>query len=336
MSLWVEQKYVHLLSYKLDKFKKRGTNTFSFRCVYCGDSQKNKNKTRGYLYEVKNSFHFHCHNCGTSQSFSFFLKSLDYNLYNQFLLDQLQEKGIDVTPKEKLAEEKKFEIDLKTIASLPINHHAKKYLINRKIPVKFFSELYYSDKYMAWINSIIRNKFSLAALKHDAPRIVIPFKDLSGELFAVQGRALDPKDSIRYSTAIFKEVNHRFYGLDRINFNKKYYVVEGPFDSMFVDNCIAAGSSDLDSSFKRLGLSLANAVFIIDNQPRNEQIVKIVKKYVDKGYNVVIWPEYVQFKDLNEAIKDYGYTQSEIQSLIENRTYQGLEAQVKFNEWSKI
>ena len=31
----------------------------------------------------------------------------------------------------------------------------------------------------------------------------------------------------------------KVYGLDRVNENKKIYVVEGPLDSLFVENCVA-------------------------------------------------------------------------------------------------
>lgn len=337
MSLWVEQKYIHLISSRLDKFKKKSNNTYNFRCPICLDSQTNKNKSRGYLFEIKNSYQFYCHNCGEKQSFQYFLKSLDYNLYNQFLLDSLVDEGkpIDsIKPRKTTSND--ITINLKTIDMLPYKHLAKQYLVDRKIPKEYFKELYYTDNYMHWVNGILPNKFSKDSLKYDAPRVVIPFLNTDGTVFGVQGRALDPRDKIRYSTAIFKELNHRLYGMHRINFNKRYYVLEGPFDSMFIDNCLAAGTSDLDSSIIRLGVNINNAVFISDNQPRNPEIVKTVRKYVNKNYNVVIWPSDTEFKDINEAIKDYSYNSSEIMTLIEQRTYSGLTAQIKFNEWSKI
>ena len=54
----IDNKYIGLLSTRLQKFKKVKANLFNFRCPLCGDSQKNKNKTRGYIYQVKNNSNF--------------------------------------------------------------------------------------------------------------------------------------------------------------------------------------------------------------------------------------------------------------------------------------
>lgn len=335
MSLWIEQKYIHLLSPRLPDLKKKSNNVYNFRCVFCGDSQKHKNKARGYLYEIKNNFVFYCHNCGASHSFNHFLKKLDLHLYHQFIMDTLVDSGKEV-PASLLRkqDEPEVELDLPSISSLTKSHIAKKYLLDRKIPEKFFSELHYSPKFMTWVNSIVPDKFSKSALNYDGPRIVIPSYTTDKKLFAVQGRTLN-NDTIRYSQVIFREMNYRFYGLHRVNFNKTFYVIEGSFDSMFIDNCIAANGSDLHTGIRRLGVGTDNAVFIFDNEPRNKSIVRNVKACIDRGYNTVIWPNNLDFKDVNEAILN-GYTPSEIMSLIDHSTYKSLTALVKFTEWSKI
>ena len=60
----VDSKFIGLVSSRLQKFKKIKTDLYNFRCPICGDSQKNKSKTRGYLYSVKEDVNFMCHNCG--------------------------------------------------------------------------------------------------------------------------------------------------------------------------------------------------------------------------------------------------------------------------------
>ena len=68
----IDSKYIGLVSSRLQKFKRVKPNLFNFRCPICGDSQKHKNKARGYFYQVKTNTNFKCHNCGASQSFNNF------------------------------------------------------------------------------------------------------------------------------------------------------------------------------------------------------------------------------------------------------------------------
>ena len=49
----VDSKYITLLSSRLPKFKRVKPNLFNFRCPICGDSQKHKNKARGYIYPLR-------------------------------------------------------------------------------------------------------------------------------------------------------------------------------------------------------------------------------------------------------------------------------------------
>ena len=56
MSSYIDIKYLNIISPQLQKFKKKGNNLWNFRCPYCGDSQKNKTKARGFVYQKKNDF----------------------------------------------------------------------------------------------------------------------------------------------------------------------------------------------------------------------------------------------------------------------------------------
>jgi hypothetical protein len=53
--MYLEQKYLLLVSSQLQLFKKKSNNLFNFRCPYCGDSQKSKSKARGYVFQKENS-----------------------------------------------------------------------------------------------------------------------------------------------------------------------------------------------------------------------------------------------------------------------------------------
>tara|TARA_B100000287_G_scaffold343157_1_gene330043 strand:- start:629 stop:1012 length:384 start_codon:yes stop_codon:yes gene_type:complete len=120
----------------------------------------------------------------------------------------------------------------------------------------------------------------------------------------------------------------KIYGLDRINTKKKIYIVEGPFDSTLLGNSIAMAGSDVDS--RTFGWS--NCVWVYDNEPRNREIVNRISRSIDRGEQVVIWPNNIKEKDIN----DMAIAGHDVQSLVELNTYQGLEAQVKLTEWKKV
>jgi hypothetical protein len=56
---------------------------------------------------------------------------------------------------------------------------------------------------------------------------------------------------------------------------------------------------------------------------------------IKTGHNVVIWPDTIKAKDINEMIMS-GISQDEIESIISSNTFKGLEAQAKFVFWKKI
>ena len=88
----------------------------------------------------------------------------------------------------------------------------------------------------------------------------------------------------------------KVFGLDRVDFKKTVYITEGPFDSLFIDNAIAMAGADIDWKL----IDNKDAVFVFDNEKRNPEIVKRMAKVIDKGYEVVIWPDHLIEKDLND------------------------------------
>jgi len=133
---FVDVKYINLISARFQKFKKIKNNLYNFRCPICGDSQKNKSKARGYLYQVKNNTNFKCHNCGVNISFNNFLKQIDPVVYKQYTFEKFKEghtgKSFTVEgPKFKFESPKfKQKLDLPKASSNP---NAKAYLENRKL-----------------------------------------------------------------------------------------------------------------------------------------------------------------------------------------------------------
>jgi hypothetical protein len=345
-SLWLDQKFASLMGTHLEQFKIIKTNPYGarFRCNVCGDSQTNKYKTRGYLYEHSGRINMKCHNCGYSTSLSKFIQIYNPALYTEYRLETMKENG-DEGPQTFVPDITKFasrRIDhfepfkeLKRVSQLSHNHLAKKYVDSRQIPPAAHYRIYYSDTYMHWVNQILPKKFSEKALKHDGPRIVLPFIDSNGYVFGCTGRALDKNDTIRYSTVIFDDTKQKIFGMDQVDRRKsKVYIVEGPIDSMFLDNCVAMAGSDVPLD---LVAPKDKLVVIYDNEPRNKAIVNKINKTIENGFMVCIWPNNIEQKDINDMIMSGAFSNgSAIQHIIDQNTFQGLAAKMRMQQWSKV
>ena len=320
----IDSKYIGIISSRLQKFKKVKNNLYTFRCPICGDSQKNKNKTRGYFYMVKNNTNFKCNNCGASMSLNNFIKKIDTTVHKQYTLEKFKEGH---TGKNFVVEEPKFEftkpvfrksIDLPKASEIP---GPKEYLVSRKLdPDKF----YYAPKFKKWVNT---QKQMFDNIKYDESRIIIPLYDETKNLIGFQGRALDNSPT-KYITIMLDDEAPKLYGLDAIDTKKPIYIVEGPFDSTFVENSVAMCGSDVDIGSFNWG----DYIWILDNEPRNREIVNRVDKLIDGGNKVVIWPSNIIEKDINDMI----ISGHNIMDVLKSNTYSGLSAKIKFNTWKKI
>jgi len=336
MSVFIDRSFLLRISPKLQRFTQKKEDLYNFRCPLCGDSQKNKTKSRGYVYRKKNDYFYMCHNCGASTSFYNFLDKVDPTLIKEYALERYKNgdnnKSNHKTPDfEDFKTEKptfKKTLDLPSIKSLPEAHFAKVYVQQRRIPETFLSQLYYAEDFAAFIQDLGIQK----ELSKEDKRLVIPFYDQEKNLVAIQGRALG-ESKLRYITIKLHEDNHKFFGLDRIDEDKMIYVVEGPIDSMFLDNAVATADSNLESITSIYDKSKVTLVF--DNEPRNKEIVKKIDEAIEKHYNVVIWPEMIESKDINDMIMD-GFSPDEIQDIISKYTFVNLRAKAELVNWKKV
>ena len=320
---YVDVKYINLISARFQKFKKVKNNLYNFRCPICGDSQKNKSKARGYLYQVKNNTNFKCHNCGVNISFNNFLKEIDSVIHKQYTFEKFKEGH---TGRNFTAEEPAFNFQapkFKPKLNLPKaseNSDAKEYLVNRKLNSDNY---YYAEKFKEWTNSL---QLTFENTDKDEPRIIIPLF-YQNTLVGFQGRALG-SSNIKYITVMLNNDAPKIYGLDEIQKDKTVYITEGPFDSTFVSNSIALCGADGDVS--KWGIH--DCVWIYDNEPRNREILSRISRVIENGQKVVIWPSTIKEKDINDMV----LSGLNIQSVIESNTYSGLEAKLKFTTWKKI
>ena len=320
----IDSKYIGLVSSRLQKFKKVKADLYNFRCPICGDSQKHKNKARGYLYPVKADMNFKCHNCGASSTFSNFVKTLDPVLYKQYIFEKFKTRN---TGKGSIFEEPKFDfkkpvfkksLDLPRASEISI---ATKYLEKRKIDPRNF---YFTKEFQKWTNT---HKQTFDTIHRDESRVIIPLHDTEKNLIGFQGRSLGP-NSVKYITVMLNEDAPKIYGLDKIDETKPIYITEGPFDSTFVENSVAMCGSDLDIG----SFGWSSYIWVFDNEPRNREIVKRISNTIDKGEQVIIWPTEIVEKDIN----DMALAGHDIMSILESNTYSGLKAKVKFNTWKKV
>jgi predicted RNA-binding Zn-ribbon protein involved in translation (DUF1610 family) len=320
----VDSKYIGLISSRLQKFKRVKPDLYNFRCPICGDSQKHKNKARGYIYVVKNNTNFKCHNCGASLSLNNFIKKIDGTLHKQYTLEKFKEghtgRGFVVEEPEFKFKKPVFrkKLDLPKASE---NADAREYLEKRKLnPDKF----YFANNFKRWVNT---KKQTFDTIGRDESRIIIPMYDRDKNLIGFQGRSLVP-NSVKYITVMLEDEAPKIYGLDSIDEKLPVYVVEGPFDSTFVNNSVALCGSDGDLGY----LEGSDTILVYDNEPRNREIVGRIERCIERNQKVVIWPSNIIEKDINDMV----LAGHDVMSMLKLNTYSGLEAKLKFNTWKKI
>jgi hypothetical protein len=137
---------------------------------------------------------------------------------------------------------------------------------------------------------------------------------------------------VKYITIKLSDDNLKVYGLDRVDKTKKIYVVEGPIDSMFLQNSLAMMDASLYNVISTVGNY--DYTFVFDNEPRNKDVCKHMQKAITMGKSVCIWPKHLDMKDINEMILR-GYSPAMIQGIIDSNTFSLLKAQLEFGSWSK-
>ena len=339
---WLQHKYIGLISSRLEKFKRKGSNLYNFRCPICGDSQSHKHKARAYIYEKQGNMLFHCHNCNATMSVPNFIKAIDQSIYNEMQMERLQDKK---TPEqidyEAFVDKMKKPIfmksgplkGLKKVSQLSPDHRVKKFVDARKIPNPYHAKLFCCPNFKQYTNNLIPNKFDEESIERDETRLLIPFFDKEKRLHAYQGRALG-NSKVKYITIILDDSIPKLYGLDSVDFTKTLYVFEGPIDSMFIPNSIATAGGDLVSSLAMYS-DKQNIVIVYDNEPRSKDTIKKLDKAIMQGYSVCIWPDNLEHKDINDMVLA-GLTSEFIQFIIKSNTYKDLAAKMALTKWSKI
>lgn len=267
-------------------------------CPYC--------KSKSFRYYNGDKEMFLCHDCQRNQPWSFVSK------INQRDSGAASQK-VSVTYNNLLKYCQK-------VSELPDNHLCKLYVEYRRIPEKFHSYLYYTDQ-MTKLGQATEHE-----LTDGQPKLIIPFYNEDGKLFGLQARSLD-NATPKYLTLMFDKDEKKIFGKDLVNHNERMVCVEGPIDAMFLNNAMAmAGSDGLDNKYK------TKTVVAFDNEPRSPQTVNKMKKYLGNGYNIVIWPDNLKQKDINDMVM----SNINVEKIIHENTYSGVQGEIKLNSWKRV
>jgi hypothetical protein len=335
MSTYIDKKYINLVSPMLPKFKWKKDNLANCRCPVCGDSTKSKGKARGYFFVKNNNFFYKCHNCGVGYSIYNFLQYISPSLCKDYSMERFcagENRGNfkkptieDVYP---MVCEKPIGYSFEYIADLPSDHKAVLYVANRKIPKDKWEDIGYTED-IRKLAGEFDDKYNETFSKED--RLVIVIRNHES-VCGFQCRTFNPKTKKGLKYFTLKHDNNKcYYGEHRVDITKKFYVLEGPINSMFVPNAIATLGS---SNFLNVcdNLDDTNAVYVIDNEPYKRETLQIMDKLIDMGKNICIFPEHIIQKDINDMVM----SGIDPQRTIDDNTYSGLKARLVFNKWKKI
>lgn len=337
---WIDQAYVNRVSVRLERFRQKSPGRWNFRCPVCGDSAKDPTKTRGWLFDKGGEVRYHCFNddtCGSN--FSYFLYRMDPALASEYRLEKFKEYGgkpgrataIEFEQPEREVGSSVHVESLPTIASLPKDHFARKYIEDRKIPMFFLDKLYFCETWKALTNQYEPGTYE--TIWKDEARIVIPAYNADRKLSCFQGRSLDPDvDEKKYLTVkVIDEL--KLWGLDRAQKNKPLFLLEGAFDAMFLDNTTAMFGGLMNPEDLPVGYDW---VFVLDNEPRNLSVLRRYQQLIKKRAKFVSWLGWpYPYKDVNLCVQN-GIDPKDIQRYFECNIVSGLPAQLQFDKWKKL
>lgn len=338
----IEIKYaISQLSSRVQRFAVYGADKWNFRCPICGDSNKSRTKARAWIYQNnKGNFSYKCFNCGESMSVQRLLKEYFSDLYEEYRMSVFKDRSHIVNTQRKIySPETEFKFDLLVEAAK--SGKATTFLKNRMIPESMWKHFFYCDK----VGSLIKNNRTDGKyderIKDNGEFLVSPIYNwIEGtDKKVVQSlccRNLDVGSSYRYIHAKLRDdcvEDQVIWGLDLIDTSKPIICCEGIFDAVFLDNAIG-----MLTSVKTLrGYKDSSVIYLIDNEPRNKDIVKIVKGHIAAGRTVSLLPEkYLLLgKDVNEYIKN-GVDKLDLMNDIMAHAYSGPRAALEFERWKKI
>jgi hypothetical protein len=131
-------------------------------------------------------------------------------------------------------------------------------------------------------------------------RLCIPFYDRKKKVAFYQSRSLDNTNPKYLGKSGYDKT---IFNLDQIDIEYPYiFIFEGPIDSMFVKNGVAAAGLTLTKS-QSIQLSefpLHKRIWVLDNPAMDDSSKNKIQELLNNGENVFKWPLGMSYKDFNE------------------------------------
>ena len=346
MSYFVDLDYVNRISFSLERFHWTQRNkTALFRCPLCGDSEKNKRKTRGSVYYIRefDKFCYKCFNCSASMSFGAFMKIQYPQIYAEYKLDVMKENAgftqslaaiEDDKPINTIVEVSQGDIgsSLVCLKDLPDTHPAVVYCLGRMIPRKRFQDIHFTDRFADVVCKLDANQ--LAKKIPNDSRIVFLMKTKDDRIIGIQGRSIVDGVDLRFVTIKFDELEQKSFGLNTVDASLPVFITEAAIDSLFLTNSIAIVGGDVSETLIS-GLNKRHVYVALDNEPRHKDTVRRMESAIKLGLNVCFWDIDSSLKDINMMVKA-GITSKEIMQHIISHSKSGAQASMKLKQWSKV
>lgn len=343
--MWIDQEFAERVFMALPKYRKIPGASYKLnaRCPVCGDSRTDPNKARFWCYGGSTgSLRLKCYNCDYSDWFNKYLKEHEPEMYREYLFEKKKEqisyKPSSSVQKPVIKEEKKTPVIEKLqycerLDSLPETHPIINYVKHRMIPRGKWDRLWFTNDWPKLVNSVNPGTYKF---EKNEPRLVIPIFNKENKIESFQGRALLKAQSgqFKYMTIKAYPEATKIYGDDTVNPGKMVFFLEGPLDSLFVENGMAITGGSLSLSEVPYP---HNRAWIMDHEPRKEDTIKRMEKLVRSGEKVVFWDKAPwKSKDINDMIMKEGATVEQINDYVRNNIASGLSAKLRLKSYAKV
>ena len=295
----------------------------TFSCNICGDSNTRSIK-RGHLLKSKSRetgsyfWAYKCFNEGCSAAgdgnawggenwLKFTSKELHKQFRNEFMLskasdaaaEKLKEQVKKDEAQQLINEKRKIKMNarkervaikhfrnIKPNSKNPLIETAIKFCDHRKIPKSIY------ENWLVALDGLYKN------------RLIIPFYSKNKDIYYYQARTLvgdEPKYLNRLSGK-----DKAIYNLEFIDKQKPVIVVEGPIDSLFLDNAIAIIGASISEENQKI-LDKFDVYYLFDNDKTGRERSK---QLLTEGKNVFLWSKWEHAngcKDINDVIIKSGH-----------------------------
>lgn len=260
---------------------------YNIKCNVCGDSDKDVYKKRGFLLKTSDPWVYYCHNCNESTTVVKWMKEHFPVNYKNLMTDIIRynkshnpnfEDNYNFKRKTSGSERDEKE-DVKPFRPLTEFEDCVEYCESRKIPREVYEKWYYSP------SGIYNGRI-----------IVCFYRDGKKKPYYFQARAFNNKNGVKYLSR-FGDHNS-IYNYFNVDPDKPVIILEGPIDSIFVENSIAVTGLKLkDEKLKKF----PKRYFILDNDKSG---YKEAVKLLQKRCWVFNWKKFLKDHPCDGSVKD--------------------------------